>query len=166
MLQPGGRVHADLRLPREVLRSPSGHAGGRGLSQVDAHTGCAPGGAGGRVDTGAARLQLAQEDRSSLTTRARASRRQTCVARSATACKRSCAPARAGRMRTQASPARTRTRRSTLRSMRERGWRAAPAARVRTHEPLTCGVEHSAGARKQKCAACGKSVKVCGLKSL
>ena len=56
MLQPGGRVHANFRLPRALLRSPSGHAGGRRLSQVDAHTGCAPGGAGERVAAGAARL--------------------------------------------------------------------------------------------------------------
>ena len=38
MLQPGGRVHANFRLPRALLRSPSGHAGGRGLSAKWAQT--------------------------------------------------------------------------------------------------------------------------------
>ena len=67
MLRPRGRLQVNTGLPRALLLY-GGHAGGRGLAQVEGDAGCAlrgraaDGAARGWVALGAAQLRLAEED--------------------------------------------------------------------------------------------------------
>ena len=130
MLRPRGRLQVHAGLPRALLLY-GGHAGGRGLAQVEGDAGCAlrgraaDGAARGWVALGAAQLRLAEEDLHSRQELGHHAACVMCVARSVTVCRQPCAPARAGRRRTRASRARERPTQLTSRNMRESGGRAA-----------------------------------------